>query len=311
MKICFIGNTGHTLQAFNEMKRCEEAEFVGIAPGSEHEDPEGLKKYGMKVFASYQDMIAEVQPDVAVISPVFGLTGNIIKYCAERKIDVFSEKPVAGTLEELEEVKKAVQQNNIHFSAMHFLRFTPSFYHAQKMVEQGAIGKIQLITAQKSYKYGKRPDWYKNRNLYTGTIPWIGIHAIDWIYYFSKKKFISVNAFHIGNPETAALCQFKLEGGIIASANIDFLRPQSAPSHGDDRVRVAGSEGVIEVFENKFILINKDGVTEYAPKAAPKLAYDYLLKKEEICADEIFMLTEIALLARKSADKNNLVEMGG
>ncbi len=304
MKICFIGNCGHTMQAYNEMKNCPDAEFVGIAPGSEHENKETLLRYGITVFNSYKEMLDTTSPDVAVIAPVFGLTGKIIKECAKRKIDIFAEKPIAGNLQELDEVIKAVKENNIHFSAMHFLRFVPSFYNAKKMVDKGVIGKVMQITAQKSYKYLTRPAWYNDRSLYTGTIPWVGIHAIDWIYFFSGKKFLSVNALHKGNPEKTAICLFELEDDIIACANIDFLRPETAPTHGDDRVRIAGDKGVLEVYEDKFLLMNDDGVKEYRPDTAPMLSVDFLQKKEEITADEIFMITKTAILARESADKN-------
>lgn len=309
MKICFIGTCGHAYRAYCEMQACQEARFVGIAPGSEHETIEKLKPYKMHVFANYEQMLEETKPDVAVVSPVFGLTGRIIKYCAKRKIDVLAEKPIAASLEELKEVEDVVKTNKIHFCAMHFLRFTPAFYHAQKLVEQGAIGEIKLITAQKSYKYGLRPDWYRERKLYTGTIPWVGIHAIDWIYFFTKKKFLSVRALHHGQPEMAALCQFEMEDQVIASANIDYLRPQTAPTHGEDLVRIAGNKGIVEVFEDHFILINENGVCEYQPDTAPKLGYDFLVGQEELMPEEIFMITRVALMARESADMKRIIEM--
>ncbi len=308
MKICFIGDCGHAFQTYNEMKMCEEAEFVGVAPASEHDDIEALKKYEIPIFDSYEKMIKDALPDIAVISPVFGLTGRIIQYCAKRKLDIFAEKPIASNLTELVSVEKAIRENNVHFSAMHFLRFHPSFYHAQKQVDGGAIGEVRMITAQKSYKYGIRPEWYKERELYTGTIPWVGIHAIDWISFIAKKKFRSVRALHCGNPEMVALCQFELEEDVIASINIDYMRPQTAMTHGDDRLRVVGSKGVIEVFSDKYVLINEEGIQEYRPTEAPKLAYDYLLRKEEISPEEIFEITRVALCTRESADTHKVIE---
>ena len=291
------------MQAFAEMSKCTDAEFVGVAFGSADEGkPKNLQGYGTKVFSSYEEMIDETSPDVAVVSPIFGLTGKIVKYCAERKIDVFAEKPIASSLEELDEVEKAVKESGIHFSAMHYLRFSPAFYYAQKEVESGAIGEVKLLTAQKSYKYGVRPDWYSDRDLYTGTIPWIGIHAIDWVYFFAKKPFKSVSALHCGSPEMTALCQFEMEDGVFASVNLDYYRPGTASTHGDDRIRVVGSEGIIEVRDGKYQIINKDGIREVTPKEAPLLSYDFLLKQEELSAEEVFMLTRVALIAREAAD---------
>ena len=310
MKICFIGTCGHSMQAYIEMSKCADAEFVGVAFGSADEgNPESLNSYGIKTFPSYEEMIEETSPDVAVVSPIFGLTGKIIKYCAERKIDVFAEKPVASSLEELEEIEKAVKDNGIHFSAMHYLRFSSAFYHAQKEVENGAIGEVKLLTAQKSYKYGVRPDWYSDRALYTGTIPWIGIHAIDWVYFFAKKQFKSVSALHCGNPEKTALCQFEMEDDVFASVNLDYYRPSQAPSHGDDRIRVVGTKGIIEVRGRKYQLINEDGVKEIKPEGAPNLAYEFLMNREELSADEVFMLTRVALIAREAADIGKKLEI--
>ena len=304
MKICVIGAVGHTAQAIREMREHPSAEFVGIAPADSHECIEVLSRHGIKVYEDYHAMLDECRPDLAIVSPVFGLTGKIIIECAQRGIDVFAEKPVAATVEELERVERAVKDSGIRFSAMHFLRYTPSFYRAREMVKVGAIGEVRLLNAQKSYRFGTRPAWYRERDLYVGTIPWVGIHAIDWIYYFSGKAFKSVSALHVGSPEMTALCQFEMEDGVISSANIDYLRPKEAPTHGDDRIRVAGTKGVIEVFQDRFVLINEMGTQEFTDLTAPKLAYEFLMGNEDLSANEIFMITKTALLARDSADKH-------
>ncbi len=42
----------------------------------------------------------------------------------------------------------------------------------------------------------------------------------------------------------------QLANGGTAVCHLDYLRPENAPSHEDSRLRVAGSEGVLEAFEN-------------------------------------------------------------
>lgn len=307
MKICIIGNSVHGMHAYEEMKRHPQAEFVGVAAGSADEYMPPVD--GIEVFPSYGEMLDKVSPDMAIVAPVTGYTGRIIIDCANRGISVLAEKPVAATIEELDEVERAVKGNGIRFCAMHFLRFMPNFYHAMLAVRAGAIGDVRLITVQKSYKYGIRPEWYKERSLYTGTIPWIGIHAIDWISAFSGKKFLSVSALHNGNPEMTALCQFELEDGVLASVNIDYLRPESAATHGDDRLRAAGTRGIIEVYGDKYFVANGEGENEYTPHGAPELAYDFLDGKEPISAGEAFMLTRVALCARQSADTQKRIKL--
>ena len=125
MKICIIGCVGHVGQAVSEMKRSPDAEFVGIAPGTPAEVTMALDHFGIPVYDDYKKMLDELSPDYAIVSPIFGYTSDIIVECAKRGINVFSEKPVATTLEQLEKLEEAVNKSGIRFSAMHFLRFSP------------------------------------------------------------------------------------------------------------------------------------------------------------------------------------------
>lgn len=300
MKVCFIGACGHWQQALKVLKARQDVLLCGFAPGSNHEGR--ANPVGLLWFADYETMLDTIKPDLAVVSPVFGLTGQVILACAKRGIDVFSEKPVAATYEELQRVERAVSESGIRFCAMHYLRYDPAFYHGAKLVRQGKIGELKMLTAQKSYKYGVRPPWYRDPALYCGTIPWVGIHAIDWIASFSGQPFETVTAQAVGrDPEMAALCQFTLAGGIIASANIDFCRPDTAPTHGDDRIRCVGTEGILEVCGGRIELMNAEGVSELRPNAAPELLSEFLEHGECISAHEIFHITRTSLAAKLSA----------
>jgi len=307
MKACFIGLCGHSMRAYQVMKARGDIELCGVAPGSEHENMTGSFDVQIPFFASYTEMLDTVKPDLAVVSPVFALVGQVTLACAARGIHVFAEKPVASSMEELAAVEKAVSASGIRFLAMHYLRYDPAFYHGAQLVREGAIGDVRLITAQKSYRYGQRPVWYQDRALYGGTIPWVGIHGIDWIYHFGGKQFLSVTAHSFGSPEMAALCHFEMEDGVMASLNIDYYRPQTAPTHGDDRVRCAGTEGVLEVSESKIRLINSQGDRVVAPPAPPEMFAEFLDGKTPISKEEIFYLTYISLAARDAADTGETI----
>ena len=115
MKICFIGACGHSRQAYQYLLNRQDAQLLGFAPGSTHETKAPLWAESLPYYEDYLAMLDAVQPDLAVVSPVFGLTASVILECAKRKIHVFSEKPVATTLEDLEKVEKAVQESGIRF----------------------------------------------------------------------------------------------------------------------------------------------------------------------------------------------------
>ena len=122
--------------------------------------------------------------------------------------------------------------------------------------------------SQKTYKWGKsRPDFYRSRKTFPGLAPWVGIHAFDWLHWILGDVFTEVQ----GREGTAARPDFPACGsqaafllsmgnGGVASVTLDYLRPETAPTHGDERLRIAGSRGVIEtaLVERKATLITAD-----------------------------------------------------
>lgn len=311
MRVCFIGACGHHEQALRYLRTRKDVEICGFAPGSIHENRTYSIAKDIPFYENYAEMLESLKPDLAVVSPVFALTGRIIIECANRGINVFSEKPVASSLEELELVEKAVKNSGIKFSAMHYLRYEPAFYHGARLVRNGEIGEVRMVTAQKSYKFATRPDWYYNRSLYGGTIPWVGIHAIDWIYHFTQKNFISVSSQSYGNsPEMAGICQFKMEDDVLCSVNIDYYRPAAEEIHGDDRIRVVGTKGTLEVRDSKIYLANSEWTTVLNPTSAPELLEEFIDGKVSITPDEIFYITKVVIAARDSADTGMTIEIG-
>ena len=172
---------------------------------------------------------------------------------------------MATAMEELTVLKREYDRSGAEVAAMFGLRYNPAFYTAWHAVREGKIGEVRLINAQKSYRLGSRPEFFKHRQSYGGTIPWVGSHAIDWVYWFSGQEFVSVMSHHstmanrgLGSMEMTGLCHFRLTNEVFASVNIDYLRPSTAETHGDDRVRVAGTRGVIEVRHGRVYLISEE-----------------------------------------------------
>jgi predicted dehydrogenase len=312
MKVCLIGICGHSKRAYEYLKKRSDIEFCGIAPESDVEGLDKTRYPELPFYSNYREMLEREKPDLALISPVFAHTGRVIIECAKRRIDVFSEKPIATSQKELCAVEAAVQENEIHFCAMHYLRYAPAFYHGARLVKDGRIGEVRMVTAQKSYQYGIRPTWYGDRALYGGTIPWVGIHAIDWIYHFTGKRFLSVHAQSCGkDPEMAAVCQFKMEDDLLCSVNIDYYRPNGAPTHGDDRIRCVGTKGVLEVRDGKIYIADDHSDKVITPDESPDLLGEFLTGKNPIPVEELFYLTRVAIAARDSADLQKTIEIGG
>lgn len=328
MKVCIIGSTGHTGYVLNGIKADGRARIAGIAPGSEGENIEalynGIKKLDQipQVFDDYRKMLDIINPDVVAVASHFSDHASITLDVLKQGIHVFVEKPIATTLSDLNKVKKAYKEADVHLAAMFGIRYTPWFLTAHRLVQDGVIGKIRLMNAQKSYKLGSRGHHYKKRDIYGGTIPWVGSHAIDWLYWFSNEEFKTVYASHSsmynrdhGDLEMTGLVHFKMTNEVFGSVNIDYLRPTMAPTHGDDRIRVAGTDGVIEVRDGKVYLVNneKEGMQEIPLVDSDGIFADFLkqIRGESNClvsAEDSIYVTEACLKARQSADEDRIVK---
>ncbi len=324
MNIGLIGNRGHLEYVFDGLKRRPHVKLAAIASGSDEDEAAGLSAYCQMeghephLFSDYRQLLDEADIEVVCIAGPFELHTPMCLEAFRRGVHVFCEKPVSITLAELEELKAGFYASGgAQLSAMMGLRYDPAFYTAWELVRNGAIGEVRLLNAQKSYKLGWRPGYYHQRQTYGGTIPWVGSHAIDWVHWFSQASFQSVRASQSrianrgnGSLEVSAQCQFRLAGEILASVSIDYLRPESAPTHGDDRLRVVGTGGVVEVREGRVFLIQEAeaGESEIPTHCERQVFSDFLDQVDGrqaalLSADDIFTVTEACLRAQQSADE--------
>lgn len=327
MRICIIGSSGHVGYIFPALRENTQDVITGMAPGSPNEDMTSLMGAAEEtgnspvLYTCYQKMLDTLKPDVAVVSPHFGDHAAVAIQALACDCHVFVEKPLATTFEDLELLRTAHSRAGTHLAPMFGLRYQAAFYTAWRAVQEGRIGTVRLLTAQKSYRLGTRSELFKQRSTYGGTIPWVGSHSIDLLAWFSGQPFKSVMAAHStkhnrnhGDLEMTALCQFTFADEVFGSTNIDYLRPASAPAHGDDRIRVAGTTGVIEVRNDSARLIEAevDGEQELPLIDPPQIFSDFLAAargehKPQVTAEDGFRVTDASLRARLSADKQRIV----
>ena len=72
LKVVSIGGFGHSVFVFDDMQGMTEATICGLAPAYAGEDISFFTGHALckdkPVFANYQQMLAEVKPDVAIIT---------------------------------------------------------------------------------------------------------------------------------------------------------------------------------------------------------------------------------------------------
>jgi predicted dehydrogenase len=337
--VAFIGARGHTHYPLRGLERLPHLRVTALADVGAGCSVDPIARWCAEHghvaqrFDDWRNMLDTAKPHLLVVCGPFELHAEMTLAAIEREIHVFAEKPVAMTLEELDRLRDAhARHPHVHLAGMMGKRYDPGFYTARALVRSGAIGDVRLINARKSYKLGKRDAHYHDRATYGGTIPWVGAHAFDWIAWIGGHPIEQITALHSsqhsagnGTMERSAGCLMALAGERIATASIDVFRPPTAPTHGDDWVRVVGTEGVIEARESSVQLINagNDGSTPVPVGNDGRQIFTDLVKAIEldnpgdahatmpalVDAKQTFELTRTCLLARQSADENRTLRV--
>lgn len=274
---------------------------------------------------TYQDfgeMLDREQLDLICEAGTDNLRGGIIKACAARGLHVICEKPLAFTLDELAEVRQAVVSSGIHLTMLLTMRFEPAYRVIREQVAAGVIGEVCQASMQKSYRLGTRPAWQCSRQTFSGIIPFIGIHALDLIRFTSGRDFTRGAGFcgntghpEIGDLEDNACLALQLDNGGSAGARLDYCRPAAAPTHGDDRLRIAGNLGVIESIRGEVTLITADEgprQLQLPPPTQEFVNFVRSIRGEEPCdapADDCFRISEVVLKLREAAWEGTTVKL--
>jgi predicted dehydrogenase len=98
-------------------------------------------------YEKYQDLLQREDIDAVVIAvPDHSHAMIAIAACKAGK-DVYLEKPMTFTIKEGQELKKVVRETNRILGIGSQQRSDPNFQHAVKMVQSGALGKIEKVNA--------------------------------------------------------------------------------------------------------------------------------------------------------------------
>ncbi|MEZ5356698.1 MAG: Gfo/Idh/MocA family oxidoreductase [Bryobacteraceae bacterium] len=256
IRIGMIGLDGHTGEVLTPLPQIPDAEVVALYDPARATVDRFLRNASCKNAKPYDDyrrMLDNERLDVVGVCNENSGHAAAILECLERKIHVIAEKPIATELADLPRIRKAVESGPARFTAMLPMRFDSPYLGLKQLVDSGEIGEVIQIDGQKSYKPSKRPPWYFKRETYGGTMAWIGIHMIDLMLFTSGRDFVEAFGYqnHIGFPETGdtenvTATVFRLDNGGVGLLRMDYLRPTAADSHGDDRLRLAGTKGIAE-----------------------------------------------------------------
>jgi predicted dehydrogenase len=329
MRLAFIGGWGHAnlRPALNDPAIQIDRP---VAVATDGHDADQARKLAANLgtpttfYDSIDAMLDEYKPDVVNVGAVYGYNGDVIAEVLRRGISVASDKPIAATWDQLAELKRLTAGGKTKLITEFLWRSHTELRSARDAIAAGEIGEVVLATAQKSYRFGTgRPAWYGDRKAFGSTLLWVAGHGIDAVRYVTGQQFTRVTARH-GNVSRKQLPEledhvvtlYALSGGGTAAIHADYQRPDKAASHGDDRVRVVGSRGLIELRDGRCKLTTNDAPEiDISDRATVRPSHVELLaalsgEDESIYSTaESLYLAEVLLHSRDAADGEKWIDL--
>jgi myo-inositol 2-dehydrogenase/D-chiro-inositol 1-dehydrogenase len=227
----------------------EEAEVVAVASPTPGHAAALAARYGIpRVFTDYRAMLAERDIEMVTIAAPNALHAAMTLECARAGKHVVSEKPLAMTLEEAEEMVEACRRQGVLLLYAEELYFTPKYVKAKEMADQGAFGKVYLVKQSEKH-FGAHSPWFWDVERSGGGVFMdMGCHGIAFCYWFLnrpriKNVYCQMGTYaHAGRTrgEDNSICILEFDNGALGLVEDSWARRGGM----DDRIEVYGDQGV-------------------------------------------------------------------
>jgi predicted dehydrogenase len=145
-------------------------------------------------YGSYDEMIAAKDID-AIYNPLPNsehATWSI--KCAEAGIPVLCEKPLASDADEAQSIVDAFADRNVLFAEAFMYRFHPQTQTVKKMVDDGAVGDVQVLNGTFTFRIGDEGNIRLSKDLAGGALMDVGCYPVNMMRFMTGEEPINIEA---------------------------------------------------------------------------------------------------------------------
>jgi predicted dehydrogenase len=289
------------------------------------------KQFGEVKLASSEDEILDDKSIQLVLgAPIPDLRAPLGIRVMKAGKDYLADKPGITTLEQLADVRKAIQETKRKFAIMYSERLeVRSAVYAGELIRQGAIGRVVQTVNLAPHRVNapSRPEWFFDKARYGGILTDIGSHQADQFLYYTNSTRAKVVAAQTGNIAWPDKPRFEDFGDMMVAGNggtgyirVDWYTPDGLPTWGDGRLFVLGTEGYIELRKyvnvateqkggNHLYIVDKKEAryidcSKVALPFGPQFVSD-VVNRTEVAQDQAqaLLAAELVLIAQKNATR--------
>lgn len=266
-----VGRIG-TVHLGNLVKYTSEAEVVAISDCNRRQLDKVSEQFRVSAKSEdYHDLLEDPGIDAVVICSSTDTHAQIIMEAAAARKSVFCEKPIDFQLERIVQALDEVKKYGIRLMVGFNRRFDPSFSRVQRMVEEGKIGRPEILKITSRDPAPPSIDYIRSSG---GLFVDMAIHDFDMARFLMGSEVAEVYArgtvlvdpvFEDAGDFDTAISLLSFENGVLAT--IDNSR--QAVYGYDQRVEVFGSEGLVAADNrttDSHVYLNAEGRHSASPE---------------------------------------------
>ena len=324
---------GHVHSQIAELLEIPGAECAGVFDEDDESVAGVLERFPVQRVDSPDRLLDD--PDVTLIgtAEINRHKPDVILPALKAGKHVFADKPLCTRIEDLNAIERAATDGGLRVGMQLTERFAPANRRMQALVAEGAVGHVASIMCWRPHRLGRagRPDWMFVDALYGGIIVDLSVHDADIMRWLAGGVFLEVTAYqqNWGNPADPDFSDIgtflgRLSTGTTGFGRTDWFTPETSPVHGDTRLLVTGTTGMIEVRTSGdlwakkrqadvLVMTNDTKPTRVEPLPADRtLVADFVSSiqrgtEPEITNEDVFEAMRTVLMARESVKSGRSV----
>ena len=229
------------------------------------------QQHGCKAYDSMESLLSDEEVAVVSICTPSGLHSAYAVMAARAKKHFVTEKPMAITAEQLDEMIAAAEENGVKAAVIVQKRFSASVEKLRKAIAEGRLG--QIYSADCFLRYFRTADYYTQNGGWRGT--WAldgggalmnqGIHGVDLVQYLmGGAKSVVSHCRTMARPietEDHAYLLVEYENGAIGAIHSSTVCAPGLLC----TVTVCGEKGTVVLQEDAVVKWEVEGET-WAPE---------------------------------------------
>ena len=282
-------------------------------------DPNKARESGIRTFTDHNQLIKECDI-ICVATPTDTHKQYILDSIAGKK-PVFVEKPLCRTVEEADEIMKAVKKNKTKVMVGHVVRYFNQYAALKKSIDDGCVGKPAIARITRCSKFPKASNnWFNSREKSGGVILDLMIHDIDFlIWCFGDVERVYAKDISWGKIPNMdyALAVIRFKKGVIAHIEASWAHAGGFRA----RVEVAGNRGLVnydsrhpaslKVEHSNGEVMRENPVDENANQMEIREFVEYVLKNKipRITLHDAYEALKVSLAALESVKTREVVKL--